>query len=572
MSRNLSVTQSSVGVGDIADLVADGSNFRTTGGRTFVNISTANIKFSEAQIGTSGFNYLNQAVQNPSQKSISTPEFAADISANHGATDANFDIYSEFPVVGGVTVLATNNNAVGPARVIRVGPTGVSYGAYSTVAGLSGTYAFNQPNTPANIVVTNGVGGALYYNVSTDGGITFGPQVIINQSLFANNTAFRLGNSTANTSFGCGYRYQAINGQTNNIWSFNAGQRVIYIGNNAGNTATVASSTVDGFTGYNTDASTAVLGAASLASTNNQFFYFKRSGNNSFFITGSGTLNGTASTARFSTDGGVTFTTVTGIANLNNVGQLTSTTQIQDNGSTRFLYNVSGLSTAAFSSNFGASWVARTLPFSVDATNSNSTDTIAMMGTLAILVDYSAGIVYRTADDFATFTTIARPAGVNGTALSCFTCGDRFYIAYSDGKIASTVDGLTFIVRTVQNQSSIPINTFPFSCAKVNGRIVTASASSSVNLVSPDDGVTWFFASLLGGNGGAVAAMTYTRGIPVSGGVGLLYAGNRSGSSLSQNNGSQLVLADFTTFKSIAPASTAVTSLRTGAQAHLRVA
>lgn len=354
--------------------------------------------------------------------------------------------------------------------------------------GFGSAYVFNTPGN-ANQLIAYAVSS---YQTSTDNGTTWSVGLTITQSGVFNSAAtLNLTGSTTATSNGLnllGYRYtNNAATATTHLWRYNFGARVIQIGAAVANTANLsAASSSDGVNGFNTDASTAVLGTATATTTSNTSFNAYRNGNNGLLCT-SGPVN------RFTSDGGVTWGAVTGApvilfgyrfkANGNTPAKMLATT---------------GATIAYLTTNSGQAFTTINLPFGPNETFGE--DSVAYRGTIGLIASRTNRTLYVTTNDWTNTTLVTAIAGVTGQIIAVFNDDARLYAYFTSGQIAQTTDGVNWTVRTIsglveQTGSLLRVNGF----AKIGNRaVISLGSTNSIQscIYTADDAVTWNTANI----------------------------------------------------------------------------
>ncbi len=185
-----------------------------------------------------------------------------------------------------------------------------------------------------------------------------------------------------------------------------------------------------------TDSSNAVLGSTTLAIANNNMFVY-RNGNNVLIVMSTG------STKRFSSDGGVTWSAVTGLPTSPAAG-----TWFQQNATTPAkLVFVDASGNAFYSSNSGSTWTSRALPTAATVSGTN-VSFIAYAGSTLLYIAADSLQLYRSVDDGVTWVTVPPITGALGAVQAIFHDGYRFILPLKNCyQIVTSTDGLTYSVR-----------------------------------------------------------------------------------------------------------------------------
>lgn len=558
MSRSLSVATADTGIGGIFDLATSTGPYQKIGSQEYANISIANNWVSRTLMSAAAASFCQTLTsQSPAGlQSISDPTFSSRITPL--SLSSAVDALSPYPQALGNTVVNFGSRAL------------VFTGSDVAQRTLPASYVAMYVN-PANaneIVAINSSGSTLSYSLSTDGGNSWSANATVSATLFSSTSLGTFNASVISPDY-----LNVVSGElyhsntTASSWQFRFPARVITVGLNSGGTAMVASSSTTGYgSDVNTDASSAVLGTTS-GGSNTSICWFKNNGNNCFFVVGSGSFNGSSCLARFSTNGGATWATPTG-----SLSGLTANVRfVQNTSDAQKFLQFTNSSSIATTTNFGQSFTTRTLPTSI----TNTEDTIAWTGSIGVYVDNNgtAPVSYVTTNDWATITTLNTPAEVTGLPISTWALDTRIFILYTSGQVAVTTDGINFSIRASAGNMAL---FWRYSrAAKVGNNIALAlyQAGQSRTLVSYDNGVTWVQQELGTQSGGGSAYGRLIRTIDT--GPGYFYFTSKmqdGGNSLNQTNSEQLVRVNAGAPASFALSTTAISSLRTGAIAHMRIA
>lgn len=255
------------------------------------------------------------------------------------------------------------------------------------------------------------------------------------------------------------------------FFAYNCGARHLLVTRGTSGTNWVASRATDPSSTWGGDESTTVLGSGSLAIASTNYAWSYKNGNNFVFMLDAG------STARYTTDGGVTW------GNCTNAPAINSTMFFKRNSSTaaKIACFDTSSTTAKFSADSGATWTSRTLP--VAPTTAGGA---AYTGSTCLIV--VAGVLYRSTDDGATWSTITLPAATGGTLTSVFGDTNRFYLYFGTtaSQILTGTDGSAWTIRALTPLSIASIT----GIASFNSNSVMLFGSSGA-IYTNDGGVTW---------------------------------------------------------------------------------
>jgi hypothetical protein len=557
-----------LGVGSIEDRPNSG-DLTTVNGRTYGSLGSAYIFIGKTQVSQAVVDFLDTFTSNrPDLRSIGSATFNATFRPIAGTSLAAFGLFDPIPQAMGNSVVLAGNGSTNSAAYVFSGST-VSFRQISPSVGYN--YAYVNPTNANQVVAVTTSGGGLLYALSNDGGNTWSNQSIAYSGLFVNTSSFGVSSSALSQQ---GYFNSTLgeiylgSGNTT-IWQFRCANRVITWGSNSAQTATAASSSTSGYgADVGVDATSAVLGATGLTLAN-QFVWMKASGNNAFFVAGSGTFDGVSgATARYSIDGGVSWTTSGG---LNQLPSLNSGSRFVNNSAdaSKFLMCNDSLSTITTTGNFGASFTNRSIPFAL----TSASTTIAWANSVAVLMRSSTDPAFITTNDFATITAMPTPTGITGVPRSAFAIGNRVCVVYSSGQIAITTDGSSFVVRSIKNYTA---SSNPFvRAASVNGRILVTPSGVSTReiLFSSDDGVTWEVAAAATGVSDILSLGPIVRTVGAGNSAYFITSSRGVGAGgLNRNGGEQIIPATFSGAASYALSSGPINPIRTGATAYMRLA
>jgi hypothetical protein len=337
--------------------------------------------------------------------------------------------------------------------------------------------------------------------------------------------------STATTAYGSGSqctisaRGRNTQGNSNGSWSvFWCGARFIMVVTD--NSLMLTSTSTTGLA-WSGDTTTAVLGSALLTSSSISFY---RNGNACIL----GVSNG--STWRYTTDGGVTWAACPTIG-----GTLVYTvnTYQKVNASTaaKLFYYLND-TTSYWTANTGATWTARTLPFTPDTLTS-----AAYMGTTALLSSVTAAAgTFRSVDDGATWTPVVFPIGTLTTFGSVFADSSRFYfIPSGQNQILTSSDAITWTITTVTyggvqpNSGNGGIISFSSNSVLIGGN---SSGGSAIFYATTDGGVTWIPSTMdTTGSSTTFAAIgdAFITADGLGGGTAVFGGSNGNGNSINSN-------------------------------------
>lgn len=518
MSRSLNSFTESIALGQIID--ASGlAPVSTNNGITLMDVSSASQYYDKAllpDIAKSRLwdaNYQFASPWSPTSGSLPVVSALVPPATLTGVRSFGKGISNN---VGVVTFSASGRSIV----TFGVSPVSVGVGLASNGTNQVGYYAATDSTIRAQ---------------TSGNGLTFTDSALTTPSTFSGLT---------NQSFPSyqGTDYNNINnvrgfgryfyGDNSLIMGFYAGARYVLAARNGANyTATISTNG----TTFGGDATTAILGATTIAASTNGFWY--RNGNNSFFVLGTA--------ARRTTDGGVTWAAIT--------NPPSSTDYFYENTTAPAKLTAIALAstTLRVSADSGATWTSRTLPAALDFG-----DSLAYLGSIGLVVK-NGSIAYVTTNDFAAVGVLPTPAGITGVPTACFADAFRLYVVYSSGQIATTTDGTTFTVRNIANyvgNLSEPIGAVALSSS------VVMLYSSSDALVSSDGGVTWRAVLLPGSSG----AKRYFAAAPE--GTGYILGGTGNGNTQVINT------ADVGAPGGFKASLSSVNGQRTGATAYARVA
>lgn len=344
---------------------------------------------------------------------------------------------------------------------------------------------------------------------------------------------------------GVGELFHAGGGNAINV-VFYAGARHIIVCN--GGVNFVAARSADGLA-WGGDESVAILGSATIARGTNAWWH--RNGNASFL-----TLDGVA---RYTADGGATWAA----SNLSFANPLSGQRfRVNASDPARISSALSG-SEYQFSINTGQTWTSRALGF--------TPTTICGRGATYLACTGSA--VYRSIDDGATWAVVPMPAGTVGLPGSVFADSNRFYLQTSGNQVLRSTDGVTWAVANIANALSTYQTMKLVTALDANTVLLYPAASGSdlPMLYTLDGGVTWRWvtrtshATATGTFATAYRAATTGASVLIGGGIGGTTAEGVKTSSI-------ITAADFAlggaAYRS---SSVAISSLRTGASAYVRV-
>lgn len=290
------------------------------------------------------------------------------------------------------------------------------------------------------------------------------------------------------------------------------------------------------------DADSAVLGGSSLGWGNSYLLF--GNGNNCWV--------GTGTTSKYTTDGGVTWSSSTG--SWPSVG---GSWYLRKNSTAPSKFIVFYSSSAAemrVSTNNGAS-------FSTCTHNLISGIGFAAYRGSTIVLASSGQAVFST-NDGASFSSITLPVGAIGSISGLYDDGANFYFFTNGGQLLVTSDCSTWIIRQIGAAIS-------GGGAMVSSGNVRACVGSSLVVYSLDGGVTW--------NRGAPKQSTsdsvYAMALATSGANTYLVAGSNKGPGSPSFSTAVITPADLTLGGAYFRATTSnLNPIRTGATAMIRVA
>jgi len=232
---------------------------------------------------------------------------------------------------------------------------------------------------------------------------------------------------------------------------------------------------------YSANSASSVLGSTTIGY--NQAINFYRNGNTCYLAIGT--------TYRSSTDGGVTWNSVSGIGSIDSSSQynIPNTTD----PAKRIINSGDGVQAAYYTSDSGVTWSAnRALPQSTRYG-------IAYKGS-TVVSSYTGGC-YRSVDDGVTWTAITFPAGTNTSSGQILADAYRFYfVGNGQNQILTSTDAITWTIRTLPGT----INAAGYDTIQsVNSSIAYITVSGMhQGAYTLDGGVTWAFAQTNTGSAG----------------------------------------------------------------------
>lgn len=241
------------------------------------------------------------------------------------------------------------------------------------------------------------------------------------------------------------------------------------------------------------DNSSTVLGSTSLTSAP---YHLHRNGQKSFVVAGA--------TAKFSTDGGVSFAASTGAVSA------LSSLNLQENTTNKdkvVLSRTDANATDSFvvSTNCGASFTS-CIPQLTALSYSGASAGTAYKDSKILTGSVGTTQLLKSDDDGATFSKIATPVAAQGTVAAITADETNFYIWMTSNQVVVSPDLVTFLVRTLPSAFS------PLISVGLSGALVALSAG--ILLFSTDGGVNWTKATATpkANNSNLVTAKTLTLG------------------------------------------------------------
>jgi hypothetical protein len=550
-------TAEDLGVGSIEDRPNSG-NLTTVSGRTYGALNNGYSWIAKTEVSSAVGSFLDSYTSNTGfLRSIGDVPLTRNLNASAAVSTPYAPIFDPIPISQGNALVMLDG-----ATALVISPSGVAARRLSTTNIYAQAYV--NPSNPSQFVAVRGVSnGNLIYSTSTDGGNTW-VEGSLSLGLFSANSLGEFGISRGTLNqinyFASPLGEIYAGNSANATWQLRCANRVITIGNNAGNTVLVASSSTTGFgSDVGNNATSAVLGNlnVSIGSDAQRYAWMKSEGSNAYFSI--------AGVNRYSTDGGLTWTNSAGAPTSGGGARYVNNASVPS----KFLVlNINGNSVYNVTTNFGESFTTRSVAFAFTAD-----DSVAWTGSIGALVDLSTQSAFITTNDFATVTPLPPITGVSGNPRSAWALDSRLFIFYTSGQIAITSDGVTFVVRSIKNYQTF--NALYNRAAVLNGRIVVNanvfnSGNSSGAIVSTDNGVTWEYINVVASLGATQQQAALIRSINV--GSGYFYFTAMSQNSINGSLSDQLVPANFTGPQSYALTASSISPIRSGTTAYMRLA
>ncbi len=254
----------------------------------------------------------------------------------------------------------------------------------------------------------------------------------------------------------------------------------------------VTSTSTDGITYTNNTAST-VLGSATVSSvgTYSSLHFFYKNGNNVVMIS--------RNFARYSTDGGVTWSNSTGFfssaaRNKQTVFKPNATTAAKIVAFAPTAASSLALTaTLVVSTDTGANWATKNLASLVSG-GFATISCVAYSGSILFAID-SANKLAKSTDDGTTFAAYA-VTGSKGNYKGIFHDGYRFYLTTDLGECFTSTDGSTWTARAFHaNRTVYPTGNSDIAAANSSVVVINTSTQTSTYQgtvhYSTDGGVTW---------------------------------------------------------------------------------
>lgn len=340
---------------------------------------------------------------------------------------------------------------------------------------------------------------------STDG-VTWTTATLSGQATFSGATTYPIGPSGAQSAMDKTGEMFITSAAYMQMAAY-CGARHLLIGLN-GSFQYIAQRSTAGLS-WGGDESTTILGSGTIAATAYGWWY--RNGNTFFIAIGN--------VVRKSTDGGATWAAAT------NAIAAASTTRYRINGSdaARLVCCANNGTSMAFSADSGATWTARTAPFTL-----NANTTLNGRGSSWVLCDSTTGNTYKTTDDGANWSVLATPTGFGGTMQGVYADANRWYIVSAVGnQVATSTDLSTWTVRNISNTApGTNYNYAPLNLAATDSNTIMGANSSGYVMVSADGGVTWYWTTYSNNSVATGAGAVYLVANAV--GLGVFLSGRMS--------------------------------------------
>jgi hypothetical protein len=469
------------------------SNLNATAKTNLAGAGTAGVPTVIAQ-GSLSASYIERGayatypIARISASSVSVvPAFYAPSTAvGHGVmTSAGFQ-FIETGQVSGVT----NDTSAGTNAVVASNNTTIF------------SYTFTSATALSAYTTTNGT-------TWTAGSVTGLPTFAATGNTYAH--ASTTGTTNYTVAGSRGWKRNFNNSGNQQFAVFWCGARFLLIG--PGATNYVVSLSTDGLA-WGGDNTTAVVNA-SISRTQN--FQFYRNGNNCFLhFQGS---------ARYSTDGGVTWATST-FASVGSVNPASYYLQTNTTDPAKIIINLN--QETFFSADTGATW----------STNrgigglGNAQGGLYYKGSTVIISDGSTGYKVST-NDGVTYVTPTFPIGVLGSNLSVFADANRFYAGVNyTSQLLTSADAVTWTITTLTQQFAVgALNSVygPGILVFDSNTIALAGYNNQSGgnqiIFTLDGGVTWTCAQYAASDGGNwMVGSAFTT--PDAGGIGFMFGGS----------------------------------------------